>query len=176
MFTSCISLTRKLRVLQRQLSSNLWCNILRCTAIVDAKHVFRDSFNYKCWLISHRKTVQRDQTSPTHPHSPPQLPLSRFASSHHMAEVSQHSIPYWAKLRRSLCSLSLGFRGIDFLFSFILWADTVFHLCAACNKPWPRISSPIPPNVTKQKAKTDTQWTIRRGRRSQWGVTFTRLL
>lgn len=41
------------------------------------------------------------------------LPLSRSLPSHHMAEVSQHSIPYWAKLRLSLLGLNLGFRGAD---------------------------------------------------------------
>lgn len=30
------------------------------------------------------------------------IPLSRFASSHHIAEVSQHSMPYWEKLRPRL--------------------------------------------------------------------------
>lgn len=44
-----------------------------------------------------------------------QLPLSRFASSQNVAEVSQHSIPYWGKLRRSFLSLNLGFSGTDCL-------------------------------------------------------------
>lgn len=43
---------------------------------------------------------------------PAPLPLSGFASSHHMAKVSQHSIPYWAKRRHSLCSPSFRIGGI----------------------------------------------------------------
>lgn len=81
------------------------------------KHMFTHSL--KCCLMSPRETAQEDRLQPPPPPTPTSLALSRFASSHHMAEVSRHSIPYWAKGRRSLLGLTLGFRGTGSLFSFV---------------------------------------------------------
>lgn len=100
-------------------------------------HSCEHVFKYKHWLMSHRKTVEEDQHSPTT--TTITLPLSPFASSHHMAEVSQHSIPYWAKLKRSLLSLNLGFRGTP-LSLFPLVTVTVLPPPVCCMQKNPELS------------------------------------
>lgn len=66
--------------------------------------------------VSFKLVVPPDPTPNTHTqtythkkrHKLLTIPLSRFASSHHIGEVSQHSMPYWENLRpRPRLSLAL---------------------------------------------------------------------
>lgn len=64
---------------------------------------FRGSFEREGWLMSLGSKKVTPPPPPTRTYNEQHklltIPLSRFASSHHIAEVSQHSMPYWEKLR-----------------------------------------------------------------------------